>query len=378
MRIGFDAKRAFFNSSGLGNYSRDVIRSLANFYPENQYVLFSPKPESKLLEAKYIQNPVTPKSIHKVAPSIWRSFLMGKNIKESKLDIYHGLSNELPKNINTAPVVKIVTIHDLIFKRLPQLYSLTDRLIYNKKFFHACKNADKIIAISNQTKRDIIEYYNIPDEKITVIYQGCNPLFYDKASENELQLAKEKFSLPNDFLLTVGTIEKRKNVLNVVKALYYFKIKIPYVIIGRKTLYFKEIEKYAKNHGILNQIIFLNNVNNTDLRAIYQLCNIFIYPSVYEGFGIPVLEAQNSGVPVITSEFGSTSEAAGQGAILINPHNPKSIGIAIKAIFESQKIRKEIVEKGFNNAKMYKQEFVCEKIMDLYKDTYERNNRKNG
>ncbi len=376
MRIGFDAKRAFLNKRGLGNYSRDVVRSLANFYPENQYFLFSPEPESALLEKTYIQNPITPKSFYKVAPSVWRSLLMGKAIKKSKIDIYHGLSNELPYNINCAGVIKIVTIHDLIFRRLPQLYSLSERIIYNNKFFYACKNADKIIAISNQTKKDIINYYSIPEDKIEVIYQGCNPLFYEKSTEKELMAVKKKFLLPDNYLLTVGTIEKRKNVLNVIKALYNFKIKIPYVLIGRKTKYFDEVVKYADEHNVLNQIIYLDRVNNFDLRSIYQLGTIFIYPSVYEGFGIPILEAQNSGVPVITSEYGSTCEAAGTGGILINPHNAKNIGIAIKTILENHKIRKEIIEKGFSNAKKFKQEYVCKKLMTLYKNTYAKKCRK--
>lgn len=373
MNIGFDAKRAFLNKSGLGNYSRDIIRSLSNLYPDNKYVLFSPKAKTELLESGYIQNLINPKSINKFIPSVWRSLFMGHDIKKSNVDIYHGLSNELPANINRSKAIKIVTIHDLIFKKMPELYAFADCKIYDLKFKNACNNADKIIAISNQTKSDIIEYYNIPEEKIVVIYQGCNPLFYEKSTKDELINVKKKFSIPEDFLLTVGTIEKRKNVLNVVKALYYFNIKIPYVLIGKKTKYFDEVLSYAKDYNLSNQIIHLENVNNAELRSIYQLCNIFLYPSIYEGFGIPVLEAQNSGVPVITSEMGSTSEAAGKGAILINPHNPKSIGIAIKAIFESHKVRSELIHKGFENATIFNQKNVSEKLMNLYTKLYERN-----
>ncbi len=367
MIIGFDAKRAFSNKSGLGNYSRDIIRGLQNLYPENQYHLFTPNAETSLLETQYQKNIVEPKGIYKLFPSLWRSVKMGNDISLLKPDIFHGLSNELPMNIDKCNCAKIVTIHDLIFKKLPNLYPAADRHIYDKKFRFACNAADKIIAVSNQTKMDIIEFYNIPEEKIEVVYQTCNKTFEKKLDDSDLQMVKQKYNLPDRFLLNVGTIEKRKNVLNIVKALYYFDIKVPLLIVGRKTSYYKEIEKYAAEHNILDRIIAPDNIPNEDLPAIYQLSDIFIYPSVYEGFGIPVIEAQMSGTPVITSEYGSTLEGSGGAALLINPLNPKSIGIAIKAIYDSARIRNELRDKGFDNVKNFSAEKVTNNLMKVYK-----------
>ncbi len=366
MRIGFDAKRAFLNKSGLGNYSRDLIRSLHNYYPENDYFLFTPKPETNLLEPEYRKNIITPSGINKNFSSLWRSFKMGNDIEKCKMDIYHGLSNELPRNINKTKAAKIVTIHDLIFIKYPQLYKATDRLIYKIKFKNSCIEADKIIAISEQTKADIIRYFKIPENKISVIYQGCNPIFYEKVNKESLEKTKKKFSLPDNFILTVGTIEQRKNALNVVKALYYYNLDIPYVLIGRKTSYLKKILKYASEHNISKQIIIPENINNENLRDIYQLSSIFAYPSIYEGFGIPVLEAQNSGIPVITSEYGSTVEAAGKGALLVNPLDPKSIGSAIKELLENSETRKNLIDKAYENVKKFRQEEMSDKIIKLY------------
>lgn len=367
MIIGFDAKRAFLNKSGLGNYSRDIIRALQNLYPENKYLLFSPKADTDLLEPEYRQNLITPSSIYKQFPSIWRSMRMGKDIARNDLDIFHGLSNEFPANIAKCNCAKIVTIHDLIFKKLPELYKAADRHIYDKKFRFACNVADKIIAVSNQTKQDIMEYYNIPEEKIEVVYQTCNKIFAQKSSNADLQKVKQKYNLPDEFLLNVGTIEKRKNALNIVKALYYFDIKVPLVLIGRKTPYFKEVEKYAIEHNIRDRLIVPDSVPNEDLPAIYQMAKVFIYPSVYEGFGIPVIEAQMSGTPVITSEYGSTLEASGGAALLINPLNPKSIGIAVKAIYDSARIRNELRDKGFENVEKFYSEKVTNRLMQVYK-----------
>jgi glycosyltransferase involved in cell wall biosynthesis len=367
MIIGFDAKRAFSNKSGLGNYSRDIIRGLQNLYSENQYHLFTPNAETSLLETQYQKNIVEPKGIYKLFPSFWRSVKMGNDINLLKPDIFHGLSNELPANITKCKCAKIVTIHDLIFKKLPNLYPAADRHIYDKKFRFACNAADKIIAVSNQTKMDIIEFYNIPEEKIEVVYQTCNKIFDQKSSNADLQKVKQKYNLPDEFLLNVGTIEKRKNALNIVKALYYFDIKVPLVLIGRKTPYFKEVEKYAIEHNIKDRLIVPDSVPNEDLPAIYQMAKVFIYPSVYEGFGIPVIEAQMSGTPVITSEYGSTLEASGGAALLINPLNPKSIGIAIKAVFDSARIRNELRDKGFENVEKFYSEKVTNRLIQIYK-----------
>jgi glycosyltransferase involved in cell wall biosynthesis len=367
MRIGFDAKRAFVNKSGLGNYSRDIIRSLHEFYPQNQYVLFTPETETDLLENKFIKNLVTTKAKTSIGKARWRSQKMGMDIDANKIDIFHGLSNELPANINLAGAKKIVTIHDLIFIKFPQLYSFIDRKIYYRKFYHACIAADKIIATSNQTKLDIIKYFKIPDSKIQVIYQSYNLGFNKKVDDEQICKMKHKYELPENYILTVGTIERRKNALNVVKAIYYFDLNIKYVLAGRETKYCKEITDWAKEHNILDRILIRTNVLNEDMPALYQAADLFVYPSIYEGFGIPVLEAFCSGIPVITGDGGSTAEIAGNAAIQSEVLNPKSLGIAIKSILESESLKLELVEAGTERIKLFDREIVCNNMMDFYK-----------
>jgi glycosyltransferase involved in cell wall biosynthesis len=366
MIIGFDAKRAFVNKSGLGNYSRDIIRSLHDFYPDNTYLLFSPEKNFELLEEKYCKNVILPKSSTKIGKSYWRSFQMGQVIEENKADIFHGLSNELPFDIKKTKALKVVTIHDLIFIKFPQLYSYADRKIYYRKFYKSCINADKIVATSNQTKEDIIKYFRIPANKIEVIYQSCNSLFSEENLQFKHNEVRGKYNLPEKYILTVGTIERRKNALNVVKAIYYFNLDVNYLIAGRRTPYCDEIIAYAREHNISDRIFVREDISNSDLPIIYNMAEVFVYPSIYEGFGIPVIEAFNAGVAVITGDGGSTAEIGGSAAIQVDVLNPKNIGVAIRAVLESDELKNQLIADGRTRAKLFDGNTVCNNMMNFY------------
>jgi glycosyltransferase involved in cell wall biosynthesis len=369
MRIGFDAKRAFFNKSGLGNYSRNVINYLLKFFPENKYYLFSPKRSENIFfeNSENIFTVFPENFLHKKISSLWRSHWISDDIKKKNIEIFHGLSNELPKSINRSNTKSVITIHDLIFIRYPELYNPIDRYIYKQKAKYSCDIADKIIAISQQTKNDIIEFLNIDTQKIEVVYQGCNPVYYKKFDQEYKFSVRKKFDLPVEFILNVGTIEPRKNVLSAIKAIHLKNIDLPLVIVGKKTKYFNEIQNYIKKNKIENQIQFLDNVSLQELAAIYQLSEIFIYPSVFEGFGIPIIEALNSGIPVITSKGGCFSEAGGKDSIYINPLDIEEIGNAILELLKNHKIKKNIIENGYKFVENFREEKIAFDIMNIYK-----------
>src|SRR5262245_14266308 len=224
MNIGFDAKRAYHNGTGLGHYSRTLIRSLAEYFPQHQYYLFNPKPSDLFhLNGKNIHEMLPSGLLHKTLSSVWRSKWITNDLEKLGIDIYHGLSNEIPLDIHKTQIKSVVTIHDLIFERFPAQYSKIDAQIYKKKFRYACDHADKVIAISQQTKRDIIEFYKTPEEKISICYQSCNPAFGRQVPEQEKKLIKEKYSLPDEYFLYVGSIIERKNLLNICKAIYLLR-----------------------------------------------------------------------------------------------------------------------------------------------------------
>ncbi len=368
MRIGFDAKRAFLNASGLGNYSRNMISYLTKQFPDNEYFLFTPKPSDRFdfVEDNVAQTILPQTTFHKTFPSYWRTNLTGE-LQKYNLDIFHGLSNEIPYNIQKSPLKSVVTIHDLIFLRYPNLYKRIDRNIYEKKFRYACEHADKVIAISEQTKRDIMDFFGTDESKISVVYQGCNPVFYQKSKQEEQEKIKKKFKLPEQYILTVGTIEERKNTLQIVKALHKHHIDIPLVLAGRLTPYADKIKSYIRENQMKNQVLLLHEVETAELPALYQMSDIFVYPSIFEGFGIPIIEALNSGVPVITSREGCFSEAGGPDSLYVDPENVDELAEAINHILSDNMLQDKMIKKGHEHALNFRKEKIAKDLMAVYK-----------
>ena len=361
MKIAFDGKRFFNNSSGLGNYSRDLVRILATYFPGNEYVLFNQSKSEKGKEILQLSNV----SFQETSTGNFsRQFKMGKDAQEIDADIFHGLSGELPLKWNEKPIKKIVTIHDLIFLRFPQYYSFFDRKIHFWKFQKAAEQADLIIAISEQTKRDIIQFLKVPEEKIRVVYQGCHQAFKENQSVDFLNSIKEKYNLPERFILNVGTIEARKNLLNIVKAIN--GSEIPLVVIGKKTNYFKKIQNFLQKNKLDNQVHFLENVSMEELAAIYKLADLFVYPSFFEGFGIPVIEALFSKTAVITSNLSCLPEAGGKDSVYIDPNNFEDLKAKISFLWENESERKRRAEKGFEFVQKYNDEKIAINLMNAY------------
>jgi glycosyltransferase involved in cell wall biosynthesis len=362
MKIGFDAKRLFLNNTGLGNYSRTVVRNLQAFYPENEYHLYTPKIKQTTEHPHfskppfYLHTPTTP------FKSYWRSRGIVPQLKQDKLDIFHGLSHEIPIGLNRSKIKTIVSIHDLIFKTNPDTYPAIDRFIYDKKWAYSCKNADAIVAISESTKADIIKYYDVNPDKISVIYQPCQPLFYQmQAVESALKI-QQLYPLPNDFLLYVGSIQPRKNLLNLIKgyALLQKSEQIPLVLVGNGGKHKRQVQQLIASLKLEKNVVWLENVyNNHHLQAIYQLATALIYPSFYEGFGLPVVEALLSKTAVITSKVSSMPEAGGEAAWCVNPHSIEEIRAAVEEILSDEMDRKRRVELGFEFAQ---RQFASKKL----------------
>ncbi|MDD5569784.1 MAG: glycosyltransferase family 1 protein [Bacteroidales bacterium] len=368
MKIGFDAKRAFFNRSGLGSYSRNTILQLSKYFPENKYFLFTPKYKKKNFHLHSENVHVsTPRNLTgKFFNSYWRTFQLANQIEKKGLDIYHGLSNELPAGIKSKNVKKVVTIHDLIFIRYPEFYKIIDRNIYEKKFRYSCEVADKIIAVSNQTKSDIVNFFKTDESKISVVYQGCDNMFLNEVGEEEKNRIIRKHHLPMHFILYIGTVEERKNLLSVVKAINEGKMDTYLVVIGKPTRYIRQVKQYIYDHRMERKILFLQDVRIEDLPAIYQLAYLFIYPSIFEGFGIPILEALFSKTPVITSKGSCFNEAGGPKSIYIDPSNIEEIIYSMKKVLEDSQLRETMINEGLNYAMNFKDEIVAANLMREY------------
>jgi len=367
MRIGFDAKRAFNNYSGLGNYSRYIISNVCRFHPEDECLLYTPGIADEDLfhepEGTIIKRPRT--RIGKYSRSYWRSFRLSHWLGNDAVDIYHGLSNELPYGIHQTSTKSIITVHDLIFLEHPELYKSMDRYVYKKKVQYGATVADRVIAVSEQTKQDIIRFLNVDESRIRVVYQGCSRQFYNRVSAELLEYTRQQFALPAEYLLYVGTIEERKNLLKIVEAMDKGNIDYPLVVVGRKTAYFNQVKTYIEKSR-MNNIHFLDQVQASDLPAIYQGSQGFIYPSSYEGFGIPILEALNSGVPVITSAGGCLEETAGKGGMLINPLDSGEMIQAIRQVLEDSALRDRLIREGGAHALKFREEQTIPSLYNVY------------
>lgn len=369
LRIGFDAKRAFLNHTGLGNYSRSVITSLASGFPEHQYFLYTTKAVHNARTSAITQHENitirTPR--FPLFKSLWRSRFIVNTLLEDKIELYHGLSHEIPVGIQHTKIKTVVTIHDLIFLRYPQYYKAADRKIYEMKFRNACKHADRIIAISEQTKRDIIYYFGTDADKIDVVYQSCDAAFASPISGEQLQAVKLRYALPDHFLLNVGTIEDRKNLMLIVKALTDIPAGHKLVVIGKETAYAAQVHKYIREHHLEDRVIFLQDIPFKDLPAIYRLADVFVYPSEFEGFGIPILEALHSGVPVVAATGSCLEEAGGPNSLYIAPDAPKALAQAVNNILSNPAMKAEMITLGKQYASRFTENAHAENLMRIYK-----------
>lgn len=367
MRIGFDAKRAFNNRRGLGNYSRETIRILTSLAPDNQYFLFTPSIDSDIdYHVPENANIVSSGNKGKTAQAWWRTFGIKKEAEQMKLDIYHGLSHELPLGIEKTGIHTVLTMHDLLFINHPELFPAFDRMMYRKKYLHSCRIADRVIAVSEQTKRDLLALTTIDENKIEVVYQGCRSEFKEKVSEEQKRLLKQQYRLPDQFLLNVAAIEPRKNQMLILKALANGRIDMPLVIAGQKTDYLKEIMSYIEHHGLQDKVTLLPDVPASDLPTLYQSALLFVFPSLYEGFGIPVVEALVSGLPIIAATGSCLEESGGPDSIYVSPHDEDELAESIQQLLDDDTKRETMIQKGYGYAERFSDAAICQQITRIY------------
>ncbi len=268
----------------------------------------------------------------------------------------------------------VVSMHDLIFERYPQQYKAMDVAIYRKKFRYAALHADRVIAISKQTALDLQQYYGVPEKKIRVCYQSCNPAFGQPVSDEELQAVRAKYNLPQQYLLSVGSVIERKNLLTVCKAMNALKDKldIPLAVIGTGSDYMRKVKEYISANGLNDKVLWLSErpggVDGADMPAIYRAANLMLYPSVFEGFGIPVLESLWSRLPVITSNVSCMPETGGDAARYIDPYDVGDMAEAILEVAENSELRKGMTERGIVHASHFTSEHCAAAVMDVYKE----------
>ena len=372
LTIGYDAKRAVSNGTGLGNYCRTLLNDLGTIDTTDSFRLYVPDLGRDDLRSQ-LDMPrnmsfVTPANkLVKPLRSLWRIKGIVNDLKRDGVDIYHGLTGELPLGLSEAGIKSVVTIHDLIFMRCPEYYNPVDVAIYKWKFRNTCKQADRIIAISECTRRDIMELGEIDDSRIHVVYQSCDTRFRQQVSEAQKAEVRSRYSLPQRYILFVGTIEERKNALLAAQALPYLSDEIHLVLVGRQTAYAKTITSFARQNGLANRIHMLSGVPTSDLYAIYQQAECFVYPSRYEGFGIPVIEAIQSRLPVIACTGSCLEEAGGPDNVYVDPDEPQEMAMAIKSITDNPDAARQIVTRSLDYIRRFENGNVAQEMLNVYR-----------
>ena len=375
MKIGFDAKRIVRNATGLGAYSRRLVNDLARQAADTdmEMLLYAPDSGRDELRQQVAEGPrlryIYPEGLRfGWQRSLWRT---GRGIvtqlQRDGIDLFHGLSGELPRGLRKGGVKGVVTIHDLIFMRHPEYYHHIDALLYAWKFRYTCREASRIIAISKRTKLDVMELGNVSADRIDVIYQSCNPRYAERPTDDALRRVRSLYALPPRFVLSVGTIEERKNALLAVKALRHLPADVGLVLVGKSTGYARHIKTYADREQLGRRIRMLHGIDDTDLQAIYHAAEAFVYPSRYEGFGIPIIEAIHSGLPVVACTGSCLEEAGGPDSLYVDPDDEEALAASLLKVLRGAEGRETRIEKSRRYVERFEGLNVASQVMDVYR-----------
>ena len=369
MIVGLDAKRIVRNGTGLGSYGRTLVNDLLRRGDsELELRLYAPDEGKDTLRGQIIEGATFCYPTAKLSGTMgalrkawWRSKGIIKDLQRDGVNVFHGLSGELPMGLRKTGIPGVVTIHDLIFLRHSEYYHWLDTKIYEWKFRQTLREAAHIIAISERTRQDIIELGGAEyADRISVIYQSFSPRFTKEISASKKAEVKQRYELPARYVLNVGTIERRKNLMLVAEALDLLPKDIHLVAVGRKTAYAEELPKSDRIH-------LLSGVPDDDLAAIYAMGEVFAYPSRYEGFGIPIIEAIATGLPVVACTGSCLEEAGGPHCRYVDPDNPTEMAEALQMSLRGAYDREQRIVQSREYIKRFEGRDVAGQVAEIYK-----------
>jgi len=373
IRVGFDAKRFFWNFTGLGNHSRSLVRGLAHHESSRvELKLFTPKINSAVLADDPMRDRyqiVSPK--HRFARLAWREWRVVDAIRERDLHVYHGLSAELPIGVEKLGVLPVVTIHDLVAETRPELFGAVDARIYRWKMRSAVKRAGLVLATSEATKQEVLEVYRKSPEQVHVLYQPPAEGFLRAPDSAQDLQTRARLGLPREYLLSVGSVIERKRLRATLRALAHPRLRAlapRLVVVGSlRSDYAKLAQQDVRELGLESQVIWLSDLSARDLPAVTRGALVSVYPSIYEGFGIPLAEAMVSRVPVLTSKFSCLPEVVGPGGICVNPDDVEEFAEALAGLLEDQVLRGHLASQGYAHAaSRYLPAPLAARLVDLY------------
>lgn len=371
--IGFDARLANATPEGKGHYGRFVIDAVAAACPKRGYIrMYVPKRmpngDYDKLELRPNVESMEPDGIvwRWLAP-LWRMVGVTHDAKVGGVELYHGLANRLPLGLSRANIRSIVTIHDLRFMR-KAADGGSLKTLYNKAIYrYTCQRADRIITISEFAKHEIVDHLGIDPEKIDVIYMGCHKRFTERVTPEQCESVRNKYKLPANYVLSVGTITNNSNIDLVIRALSKSKMPIDLVIAGRASAYIDRVNKLIAKFNMTSRVHILHGVAAEDMPAIYSNAIAYLSTSRYDGFNYHIVEALNVGTAVIATSGTSHEEAAGPDAIYVDTDNSAEIRAAIESVAVNRSMRESMIAKGKIYAQRFRPEVIAYNTLKCYK-----------
>ena len=362
MKLGIDARLIQGDFTGDSTYWRGLIEALSRLDVEFVIYLDAKLPEPEISVSKSI--PV--RILHAPCSRVWSAWTFPRALKEDGIQVAH-VQYTIPPRM---PCPTVTTIHDVSFKRHPEFFKLKDRLILDWAVKRASKKAARIIAPSQHTKKELVQLYRIDPAKITVTYEGVDAQFRPMDRQVARALVGEKHGIHSPFILTLGVIQPRKNLGRLLDAFSALKGNLEsehkLVIVGKQGWKEADLQGRIAALGLAKNVVLTGYVPYEDLPALYNAADVFVYPSVYEGFGLPPLEAMACGTPVITGNQSSLPEVVGEAGLMVDPFDPEAFTDAMARVLSSESLRSEMSSRGLAQAKKFSWDRMAQETVAVY------------
>ena len=370
MRIAIDARK--LRDYGIGTYVRNLLRHLARLDRTTEYVVLCHEADKQM--ASHLGENFRPVLDSSPGYSIREQLTVPLDLQRERVDLFHAPHYVLPP---LTPCRAVVTIHDCIHLRFPQY--LPNRIAYayaRSSLWIATHRASRILTVSETSKRDILDFFNVPESKIDVIYNAIDERFWEPPPSDEIDRVRERYQLDDPFVLYAGNIKPHKNIERLIEAFYALKKRgfenVKLLIIGDEISRYATLRRAVHRHKLHKHVRFFGFVPDKTLAILYRLAAVFVFPSIYEGFGLPPLEAMASGTPVITSNVSSLPEVVGDAAVLIDPYQSDEIADAMERVLTDEALRNDLRRRGLERARHFSWERSIGRVREIYSEVLER------
>jgi glycosyltransferase involved in cell wall biosynthesis len=365
MRVAIDTRK--IHDFGIGTYIRNLLRQLARIDQDTEYVLLCREPDLGIAAqlGPNFRGVVEPSPNYSLREQIHIPWVL----RRERPDVFHAPHYVLPPAVRCPSVV---TIHDCIHLMFPQYLPNRAAHAYAKaSMWAAARRSDRILTVSEASKRDILHFFNVEPEKIVVVYNAIDEHFSAAPSEEQVARIRERYQLDHKFVLYVGNIKPHKNLVRLIEAFSRLRRThddLKLLIIGDEISRLPALRRAVHRNKLHKFVRFLGYLKDDTLTVLYRLASVFVFPSLYEGFGLPPLEAMASGTPVVTSNVSSLPEVTGDAAVLVDPYDPDSIGEGMRRILDDPRLAEELRIKGLQRAREFSWARSVEKTQRVYRE----------